>query len=108
MHGRAHWLQALAADLAAVLAAADPVQLGGHAREQQQHLAYDDQNGQGQRHHEAGRQVEAVGLLLEGPLPAEQEAVQGGDEQGDVAQGGLQERRGREWDDPSTGFESER
>lgn len=92
---RAHRLQALAADPAAVLAAADPVQLGGHAGEQQQQLAQDDQHRQGQRHHEAGRQVEAVGLLLEGPLPAKQEAMERGDEQGDVAQSGLRERWGR-------------
>lgn len=95
MDGRAHRLQALAPDPAAVLPAADPVQLGGHAWEQQQHLPQDDQHWQGQSHHEAGRQVEAVGLLLEGPLPAEQEAVQRGDEQSDVAKGGLRERWGR-------------
>lgn len=93
VNGRAHRLQALAADPAAVLAAADPVQLGGHTGDQQQHFAQDDKHWQGQRHHEAGRQVEAVGLLLEGPLPAKQEAVQRGDEQGDVAKGGLREIR---------------
>ena len=69
------------------------MQLEGHAGEQQHHLAQDDAHRQGQRHHKVRGQVEAVGVLLERPLPAEQQAVEGGNEQRDVAQRGLQGRK---------------
>ena len=81
-----------AGGLAVLAAAADTVKLEGHAGEQQHHLAQDDANRQGQRHHKVRGQVEAVGVLLERPLPAEQQAVEGGNEQRDVAQRGLQGR----------------
>lgn len=87
---RAHGLQALAAVLTAVHAAADLVQLAADAGEQHEHLPQNHTHGQRQGHHEAGGQVEAVGVLLEGFLPAEQQAVQGRDEQSDVAQRGLE------------------
>ena len=74
---------------------ADAVELTGHAGEQQEHLAQNDAHRQGQGHHEAGRQVETVGFFLEGPLPAKEQRVEGSDEQGDVAQGGLTGRWGQ-------------
>lgn len=94
MGSRAHWLQALAPILTAVLAPADPVELVGHTGEQHQHLPHYDTYRQGQGNHKAGGQVETVGLLLKGSLPAKQQAVEGSDEQGDVAQSGLEQRQG--------------
>lgn len=92
--GRPHRLQAvLAAAPPGVQAAADAVQLGGDAGQQHQQLPQDDGHRQSQRHHEAGRQEEAVRLLLEGPAPPEQQPVQRGDEQSDVAQGRLDEEQ---------------
>lgn len=102
MDGRAHRLQALAAALAAVQAPANLVEFGGHAREQHQHLPQNDQHRQGQGHHEARGQVETVGLLLEGSLPAEQEAVKCSNEQGDVAQSGLGKDRRTNFAPPKT------
>lgn len=88
MCGQAHWIKAVS--LSAVLAApTDPVELPGHAGEQQDHLSQNDAHRQGQGHHEAGGQVEVVGLLLEGPLPAEQQGVECGNEQSDIAQSRL-------------------
>ncbi len=93
MGSRAHWLQALAPELTAVLASANPVELAGHTGEQHQHLPQYDTHWQGQGHHEAGGQVETVGLLLKGSLPAKQQAMEGSNEQGDVAQSGLEQRQ---------------
>lgn len=90
MDSRAYRLQALAAPLTAVQAPANLVEFAGHAGEQHQQLAQYDEYRQGQGHHEAGGQVETVGLLLKGSLPAEQQAVEGSDEQGDVTQSGLE------------------
>lgn len=89
MDGRADRVQALATVLTAVQAAADLVELAGHAGEQHQQLPQYNAHWQRQGHHEAGGQVEAVRLLLKGSLPAKQKAVEGRDEQGDVTQSGL-------------------
>lgn len=70
------------------------MEFAGHTGEQHKHLAQYDTHWQGQGDHEAGRQVEAVGLLLKSSLPSKQQAVEGSDEQGDVAQSGLQQRQG--------------
>lgn len=91
---RPHGLQALAPVLAAVHAPADPVELAGDAGEQHQHLSQYYAHGQGQGHDEAGGKVETVGLLLKGSLPAKQQAVEGGNEQSNVAQSGLEQRQG--------------
>lgn len=67
-------------------ALADAAHAASQAGQQQQPLAQQHGHRQGQRHGEAGRQVEAVRLLLEGPAPAVEQRVQRADEQGDVAQ----------------------
>lgn len=90
MDGRAYRLQALAAALTAVQAPANLVEFAGHTGEQHQQLAQYNKDRQGQGHHEAGGQVETVGLLLKRSLPAEQQAMEGRDEQRDVAQSGLE------------------
>lgn len=90
---RAHRLQALAAVLTAVQAPANLVEFAGHAGEQHQQLPQYNKHWQGQGHHEAGGQVETVGLLLKGSLPAKQQAVEGSNEQGNVAQSGLEKDR---------------
>lgn len=94
---RAHRLQALAPVLTAVLTPADPVEFAGNAREKHQHFPQYDAHRQGQGHHETWGQIETVGLLLEGSLPAKQQAVEGGDEQGNVSQSGLEQRQEYLW-----------
>lgn len=66
------------------------MEFAGYTGEQHQQLAQYNKHRQGQGHHKAGGQVETVGLLLKGSLPAEQQAMEGSDEQGDVAQSGLE------------------
>ena len=92
-----HWLQALAPVLTAIHSPADPMELAGNTGKQNHHLSQYHTNRQGQGHHEAGGQVETVGLLLKGPLPPKQQAMEGGNEQGNVAQSGLEQRQRDVW-----------
>lgn len=72
--------------LAGLPAPADTVQLAAEAGQQQQDLAQDHRDGEYQGEHEAGRQVEAVGLLLKGPTPPEQQAMKCGNQEGNITQ----------------------
>lgn len=69
------------------------MEFAGNTREQHQHLSQYDTHRQGQGHHETRGQIETVGLLLKGSLPAKQQTVEGGNEQGDVSQSGLQQKQ---------------
>lgn len=89
-----HRLQALALIQITVQSFSDLVELVGHAGEQHYYLSQYDAHRQSQGDHKAGGQVEAVGLLLKGPFPAKQQTMEGGYQEGNVAQSRLEGDRG--------------
>lgn len=79
------------ADVSALLpAAADLREPPGYAGQEESQAARKNHEGENQDHNEGGRQVEAVLLRIKGAVPAVEERVDGGHEQGTVTERGLQ------------------